>query len=104
MADNDLVSNSPVSSNNDIRVRSTADPAGNKIQHMRSDTSEDQIIDDVSASVSYYGFAFAGTATSAASWRIKKKTVSGAITRYSWADGTDANTKVWDDRATYTYL
>lgn len=99
-----IVSNNQLSTNADFDVKDTVTPDNKKLQHMRLDTSEDQIIDEVSATVAYYGFAFAGTATSAATWRIKKKTVSGAITRYSWADGTDANTKVWDNRATYTYL
>lgn len=67
----------------------------------RTDFTE--LIDTV-GSDTYVGFAVPGTATSAANWKIKKVTdLGGDDYSIKWADGTDALTKVWDDRLTYTY-
>ena len=62
-----------------------------------------QFIDEASATVTYIGLAQIGAATSEAGFQIKKIVVSGNVTSITWADSTDAFTKVWDDRATYTY-
>jgi len=52
----------------------------------------------------YIGEAAAGTATSSATWRIKKITWSGDdATDIQWADGVDTFTKEWDERAGYSY-
>lgn len=52
----------------------------------------------------YIGLAVPGTATSSAAWCIRKMTYSGAsVTQVDFADGTNEFTKVWDDRATYSY-
>lgn len=59
---------------------------------------------NASGQVIYVGFALPGTATSSAAWAIKKLTYDGFyITQEDWADGVNTFTKVWDDRATYTY-
>lgn len=53
----------------------------------------------------YIGKATTGTATTAASWSIKKITYdanNNPIT-IKFANGTDSFDKVWDDRATYSY-
>ena len=62
-----------------------------------------QFIDEASATVTYIGLAQIGTASSEAGFQIKKISVSGTVTSITWADSTDAFTKVWDDRTTYTY-
>lgn len=61
-------------------------------------------VDMVSDSELYKGEALPGTLSSAGSWRICKITfaVDGDI-NLTWADGTDAFTKVWDSRLVYTY-
>ena len=52
----------------------------------------------------YWGEAEPGSAKSSAVWRIKKLTWSGSsVTDIQWADGTTGFSKVWDDRASYTY-
>jgi len=59
-------------------------------------------VDEASATATYIGFALPGTATSAATWRILKiDTTSGTFGGY--ADSVSTLTKVWDDRAGYTY-
>lgn len=59
-------------------------------------------VDEASATVTYVGEADTGTATSAASWRIKKiDTTSG--TTVTWADGDASFNNIWDDRASITY-
>jgi len=56
---------------------------------------------DDTGTVTYLGTAKPGTATSAASWRVKKVTnASGDIV---WADGDDSYDNVWDDRASLSY-
>lgn len=56
-------------------------------------------MDEASSTVLYVGEADPGTANSAAAWRIKKVTPTGV----SWADGVTTFTKIWDNRASYTY-
>lgn len=60
-------------------------------------------VDEPDASTTYVGNAQLGTAASSAGWQIQKVSVSGNVTTISWADGVDSFTKIWDNRATYTY-
>ena len=53
------------------------------------------------ASVSYYGYANPGTATSAAAWRIFQDDHGGTQTLL--ADGNDAFDNVWDNASSLTY-
>ena len=58
------------------------------------------------SAVTYIGEAVPGTATSASTWRIKRigeYTVAGQDAEIEWADGVATFTKVWDDRASYSY-
>ena len=59
---------------------------------------------DFDGSVLYVGEAAPGSATSAAAWRIKKLTeaVDGDLSG-KYADGEATFTKIWDNRASYTY-
>ena len=52
----------------------------------------------------FIGEADPGTVTSAAKWRIQKRTYSGnKLIRIKWADGNGNYDKVWDDRAGFDY-
>jgi len=53
----------------------------------------------------YIGYAAPATATSAAAWQIRKLTydANNNITDIQFASGVNDYTKVWDDRATYSY-
>jgi len=61
------------------------------------------LVDEASSTITYVGEASPGTATSAATWRVKKILDSGGSTTVSWADGASSFTKVWDDRASFSY-
>lgn len=61
------------------------------------------IVDKSSSPTEYYGSANPGTATSAAYWKILRKTVSGSIDTYEYADGDSNFDNVWDDRASLSY-
>lgn len=62
------------------------------------------IMDEVSESVAYYGFAsFNCSGTDVAQWSIMKETITGTITKREWASGTKHKTKIWDNRAALTY-
>lgn len=61
-----------------------------------------QVIDVASASVTYICEAVPGTATSAASWRVQRISVSGNVTTISYAGGGKFD-QVADDRASLTY-
>lgn len=50
----------------------------------------------------YVGYALPGTATSAASWKIKRVDTSSPIS-IKWADGSTLYNKTWDNRATFNY-
>ena len=56
---------------------------------------------DNGATYMYVGEALPGSLDSDAVWRIKRYVQ--ATLQGDWADGTEAFTKVWNDRATYTY-
>ena len=60
-------------------------------------------IDEVSSSVSYFGFAPAGSAEGSALWKIKKLTVSGTVTKVQFADGNALYDNVWNNRASLSY-
>jgi hypothetical protein len=60
-------------------------------------------IDEPDASTTYIGKAKFGASTADGDWSIKKIVVSGTVTTISWADGTDNDIKVWDNRTSYTY-
>lgn len=49
----------------------------------------------------YFGHASPGTASSAASWKIKRMDSNGIIT---WADGNASFDNVWDNHSSLTYL
>lgn len=62
------------------------------------------LIDTVN-DIKYVGESLPGAATSAALWRINRidLTDSGGDIEVLWADGVSTFTKIWDDRATFTY-
>lgn len=60
-------------------------------------------LDDAGAGTTYIGEAEPGTASSAASWRIKRLVETGADLAITWAGGTDNFDKVWDDRLGLSY-
>ena len=68
--------------------------------------AEKQLIDETSTYI-YIGKAVPGTATSAASWQIKRITKSDSTllwpTKGSPDPGHNKFVHVWDDRATLTY-
>lgn len=59
--------------------------------------------DEVSDSEAYYGFAAPGSSTASASWKIIKKSVSGTVTSYMYANGSDSYTNIWTVRASLSY-
>lgn len=67
-----------------------------------SDSVYNTVVDSASTPTIYYGFALPGTATSSASWRILRKTVSGTTTSYEYA-GDGSFSYVFDDRASLSY-
>jgi hypothetical protein len=76
---------------------------GDGIKVVSGSLSEKVLVDEASDTVSYFGFAVSGTATSASTWKIFKISVSGTVTTKNFADSVTTYTKKWDDRATYTY-
>lgn len=62
-----------------------------------------KIIDKVSGSVSYFGYAQPGTATSSPLWRIIRAQKIGSVTTFGFAGGNVNFDKIWDDRASLTY-
>jgi hypothetical protein len=62
-----------------------------------------ELIDQASGTITYFGQAAPGTATSAASWRIQRMSVSGTVTTFQYANGNLNFDNVWDNRAALTY-
>ena len=65
----------------------------------------DQRIEYSSGNPIYMGRAFPGALDSQAVWQIyKMQWDSGNMTYLRWADKTDDFIKVWNNRATYSYV
>lgn len=59
--------------------------------------------DEASATEIYFGYANPGTATSSASWKIKKMTIDGSDFNVKFADGNSNFDNTWDNRASLSY-
>jgi hypothetical protein len=60
-------------------------------------------VDDVGGTTIYIGEAVPGTATSSATWRIKRVVFTGDDSETLWADGDSNFNNVWDNRAALSY-
>jgi myosin heavy subunit len=60
-------------------------------------------VDSGDSTIKYIGKAFPGTATSAASWQIKRMTKSATGLVIDFADGSSVAGQVWDDRESLSY-
>lgn len=99
MADNLTVDNGTLT---DYTVRSTDLGSGVQVQHVRPDLEAAYIREvDEGATYTYVGFAAPGTATSSASWRIKRIVNASGADRY--ADGNGNFDNIWDNRESLSY-
>jgi len=62
-----------------------------------------KVVDTTDATVYYKGWADVGVATSAASWRIQRISISGGVYSFDFADGDAEFDNVWDNRASLSY-
>lgn len=95
------------------RVRSfTTDVAGVTVHHQASVSVDahgnehgvyTNVVDEVSPTLIYVGYAAPGTGTSTAAWRVKRVQVIGTETITSWAQGNSNFGNVWADRLTLPY-
>jgi hypothetical protein len=60
-------------------------------------------IEDVSTTVSYFGYAVPGTPESSPTWRIVRLTLTGSVAALEYANGDTSQNAAWADRASYTY-
>lgn len=58
---------------------------------------------DLTTDYIYEGQAKVGSSTDSSNWRIKRYAVGSNPILIKFADGVTTFSKVWDDRATYTY-
>jgi hypothetical protein len=65
---------------------------------------EAQVMDLVSDTVFYFGYAAIGTVTTAAKWKITKLTIAGTLISVTYADGNDSYDNIWEDRLGLTYV
>ncbi len=63
----------------------------------------DPIIDQASATVRYVGDAPLGTRLNEPGWRIRRITISGAVTVTEYASGTMDFINAWTERVTLPY-
>jgi hypothetical protein len=82
----------------DINTQSISFPFGHSDMQMR-------VAYTAAGDVEYIGRARPGALASAAEWQIAKITYNAARqpTFVGLASGTNSYSKVWDDRATYSY-
>ena len=60
-------------------------------------------IDEVSTTLTYFGSAAVGSSEGSAVWKIKRLSISGAITSVAYADGNINYDNIWANRASLTY-
>lgn len=76
--------------------------SGSRVPSESDDRVLASLIDESTVGTTYVCEAPAGTATSAAGWRIQRIVVAGNVTRITWAAG-GAMTQVADNRSSLTY-
>ena len=76
-----------------------------RLQELEAASMAYQVLIDVVGDYKYIGKSEPNTAKSAAGWQILRidSSDAGGDKEIPYADGTSDFTKVWDDRATYTY-
>lgn len=60
-------------------------------------------VDEASSTVTYVGYAAAGSNTASAVWRLKRITISGTETIVEWCDGNTNFDNTYSGRATHSY-
>lgn len=84
----------------DVELRATPVPVSGTL--VSNPTGYLIRLDEASATITYVGSAVPGTASSAASWSIKRlDSTSGLVVL--WGAGTAAFNQIWDDRAALAY-
>lgn len=73
------------------------------IVQLLSDSMPKPIIDKVSETVTYEGYAPLGTNEEAEGWMITRTTIDGTVTKTEYAQGTMEYLSAWADRADYDY-
>lgn len=86
-----------------LKEVSTGAETGSLIRQSASNNDLAMEIDDTTTTdVIYQGWALPGTATSAASWKVRKIDISSGAS-ISWADGDTNFDNVWDNIASLSY-
>lgn len=67
------------------------------------DNSNISIVDANADGNTYFGEAPAGSATSAAVWKIQRMLVSGSVNKFQYANGSTGSGNIWDNRTSLTY-
>ena len=67
------------------------------------DFDQKYIIDEVSSTLTYIGFAPPGSSESNPIWKIYRASVSGTITKVEYANGNSGYLNIWANRASITY-
>lgn len=70
---------------------------------MSGSTDYKQFVDVVSDTVTYLGYAVAGSSEASAVWKIKKITTTGDDLAITHADGDTNFDNIWNDRLTLSY-
>lgn len=73
------------------------------IVQLLSESMAKPIVDTVSGTVEYRGYAPLGTPENSEGWVIERKTVTGTVTKYEYAQGSMNYEFKWSERLTYTY-
>lgn len=74
------------------------------VQEIVDREEEPKIVDSVSSSLTYIGFADANSLTSDPVWMIKRIVTIGNITTIEYATSYRNRTNIWDNRASLTYV
>lgn len=82
--------------------REGSDASGNQV--LTTKIESPTLIDEVSSSEIYLGYAVAGTSANDSSWKIKQIKQVGTIWTQKYPNGDENYIYKWADRTTLTYL
>lgn len=74
-----------------------------RIRTLSDNANYTVLLEDLGSGVVYVGKAVPGTAKSDAAWQLRKLYTVGGTLEVLWADGEETFTKVWNNRASYSY-
>ena len=100
----DLIASTDLQTGNLSNISDKANAILSELQNDISDKRLTVRLDEVSDTLFYVGKALIGSVDSDSTWQIVRYTTTGSILKSEYANGSEEFNRVWNDRATLTYI